>query len=155
MGILAIFSGVLVALVGAWIVTRLVGMMSGERPDSLLSTWWEIFSKMGRSPASYAEPLPEALTRRKFSVGDSVRVLLLPLDAERSMPDERRELYRRCAGKIFRVEGIDQFGSLELHVLDDGSQSPDRYHHILFLDQQYAERAIASDWTDGQKTPTS
>lgn len=142
MQILAIVAGILVTLVGAWIVTRLVGMMSGERPDSVLSTWWDIFSNMGRSPASYAEPLPEVLTRRKFSAGDSVRVLLLPLDVERSMPEERRELYRKCAGKVLRVEGIDPFGSLELHVLDDGSQSPDRYHHILFLDPQYAESAV-------------
>ena len=42
-------------------------------------------------------------------------------------------------GKVLRVEGIDDFGGLELHVLDDGTQAPDRYHHTVFIEPQYAE----------------
>jgi len=85
--------------------------------------------------------LPDVLKPRKFTVGDRTRVLLISPEMERSMSPERRELFRRCAGRVFRVERIDSFGGLELHVLDDGTQSPDRYHHILYLDPQYAEQA--------------
>ena len=138
---LAIFAGALFALAGAWAVNLFIGLISGERPGGLLSDWWKIFSNIGSSPASYAEPLPDIPLRHKFSVGDKVRVQLIPLELERSMSDERRELFRRCAGKVLRVEGIDEFGALELHILDDGSQSPDYRHHVLFIDPQYAEPA--------------
>jgi len=104
-----------------------------------LAAWWDIFSRLGARPSSYAEPLPEPLTPRKFIVGDRVRVLLLPPDLERTMSNERQELFRRCVGKVLRVEGFDSFGSLELHVLDDGTQSPDRLHHVLFIEPKYLE----------------
>jgi hypothetical protein len=130
----------LVALAIAWAINALVGILSGDDPGSLFSEWWQIFFNMGRSPAAYAERPPEIFGGGKFSVGDKVRVTLLPPDLERSMPDDRRELFRRCAGKVLRVEGVDEFGGIELHVLDDGSQSPDRCHHVLFIEPQYVER---------------
>jgi hypothetical protein len=129
-----------IALVGAWLVNAFIGILTGERPGGLLSDWWDIFSNAGRNPATYAEPLPDFLTAPKFAVGERVRILLLPTDLERSMSPERRELFQRCAGKVVKVEGVDRFGALELHVQDDGSQSPDRPHHVLFIEPQYVER---------------
>jgi hypothetical protein len=139
MGITIILVGALVALLAAWLVNSVVALLSGERPGSLLRTWWDIFSRLGARPSSYAEPLPDVLTPKKFIVGDRVRVLLLPPDLERTMSIERQELFRRCVGKVLRVEGIDSFGSLELHVFDDGNQSPDHHHHILFIEPKYVE----------------
>jgi hypothetical protein len=139
MGITIILVGALVALIAAWLVYSLVGLLSGERSGSLLSIWWDIFSRLGARPSSYAEPLPEPFTPRKFIVGDRVRVLLLPPDLERTMSIERQELFRRCVGKVLRVEGVDAFGALELHVLDDGTQSPDRFRHVLFVEPKYVE----------------
>jgi hypothetical protein len=55
------------------------------------------------------------------------------------MPIDTQKLLRRCAGKLLRVQGIDEFGALELHVLDDGSQAPGPNHHIIYLEPQYAE----------------
>lgn len=129
-----------IALAAAWGINAFIGLLTGERPGGLLSDWWDIFSNAGRNPATYAEPLPESLTAAKFAVGERVRVQLLPIELERSMSPERRALFQRCAGKILRVESIDSFGSLELHVLDDGSQSPDSRHHVLFVEPQYVER---------------
>ena len=139
MGIGFLLIAAVVTLAAAWFVNSLVGLLSGDNPGSLLSEWWSIFSRMGRSPISYAERTPGLFGSRKFAVGDKVRMQLLPLDVERGLPDDRKELLRKCAGKVLRVEGIDQFGGLELHVLDDGTQSPDNYHHIIFVEPQYVE----------------
>jgi hypothetical protein len=38
-----------------------------------------------------------------------------------------------------RVEAVDGLGVLELHVFDDGTQSPDRYHHVLYVESKYVE----------------
>lgn len=139
MGFSIILIGAVVALIAAWAINAFVGMLGGEQRDSVFSTWWNIFSNMGRSPAAYAEPLPEAATARKFAVGDRVRLQMLPPEMERSMPEDRWKLFQRCTGKVLRVEGIDEFGGVELHVLDDGTQSPDRSHHVLFIEAQYLD----------------
>ena len=130
----------MIALAAAWGINAFIGFLTGERPGGMLSDWWDIFSKAGRSPSVCTEPVPEILTAPRFAVGERVRVRLLPIELERFMSPERRELFQRCAGQILRVEAIDSYGSLELHVLDDGSQSPDRHHHILFIEPQHVER---------------
>jgi hypothetical protein len=93
---------------------------------------------MGSRPSSYAEPLPDFVNRR-FNVGDKIRMVQVPLEMERSISRERQELLQRCVGKVLRVESIDEFGGLGLHVLDDGTQAPDRYHHIVYIEPKYAE----------------
>jgi hypothetical protein len=130
-----------VTFLAAWIVNSFVGLLSGERPDGLFSDWLNFFFRMGRGPVASADTsLPDFMTRR-FKAGDQVRVMLLPLEVERTMPEDRRALFRRCAGKVLRVESVDEFGGLELHFLDDGTQSPDRYHHVLFVEPQWVEPA--------------
>jgi hypothetical protein len=136
-----ILAGAAIALIAAWAVNTLVSILSGGESDGVFNNWWGIFSKMWRNPVAYAEPLPDALRPRKFAVGDQVRVQMIPPELERSLPEERREALRRCAGRVLRVEGIDEFGGIELHVLDDGTQSPDRNHHIFFIGPQYLEPA--------------
>lgn len=130
----------LVALTLAWLAKSLVSLLSGGESDSLFSIWFDIFSKSGGRQIDYADPLPDVLTAPRFAVGDRIRVLLLPFDEEQSLSNERRELFQKCAGKVLRVEGIDGFGALELHVLDDGTQSPDRFHNVVYLDPKYAEQ---------------
>jgi hypothetical protein len=144
MGITIILVGALVALIAAWFVNSLVSLLSGERPGDLLRTWWDIFSHLGKRSSVYVEPVPEVLIPKRFVVGDQVRVLFIPPEVERFMSDDRRELFRRCVGKVLRVEGYDSFGALELHVLDDGTQSPDHLHHVLFIEPKYVERAAVS-----------
>src|SRR5260221_242899 len=104
-----IIAASLVALICAWLVNFIVGLFCGERPGGTGSLWWDIFSKMGRSPSSYAEPLPDFLKPRKFKIGDRIRVLQVPMEVERSTPVEQRGLLRRCVGKVLRVESIDEF----------------------------------------------
>ncbi len=58
-----------------------------------------------------------------FKIGDKVRVLRVPPSVERDMPEETRELFRRCVGQVLRIDGFGEYGRLELNVLDDGSQS--------------------------------
>jgi hypothetical protein len=52
MGLPIILVGALVALIAAWFVNSIVALLSGERPSSLLRTWWDIFSRLveGRVP---------------------------------------------------------------------------------------------------------
>lgn len=143
-GLLALILGAVIALICAWLVNSVVGFLSGERLGGLGSTWWDIFSKMGSRPSSYAEPLPDFLQPRSVAVGERIRVLQVPFEVERSMPMETRELFQRCVGKVLRVENIDEFGGLEVHVLNDGTQAPDRYHHIVYIEPKYAE-VVAND----------
>jgi hypothetical protein len=140
-GLVLIIAGVVIALVFAWLVNSVVRLLSGDDPGSIWSTWWDIFSRMGKSQSSYTEPLPESLQPRRFGVGDRIRIFRVPLNADHSVSKERQDLLQRCVGKTLRVEGLDEFGALELHVLDDGNQALDRHHHIVFVEPQYAERA--------------
>jgi hypothetical protein len=140
-GFVILIVGAVVALIGALFVNSIVGLLSGDRPDSLGETWRDIFSNMWRRESSYAEPLPELLQPRRFGVGDRIRIFRVPLNADHSVSPERQELLQRCVGKVLRVEGIDAFGALELHVRDDGSQATDRCHHIVLIEPEYVERA--------------
>jgi hypothetical protein len=142
MGLLALILGAAFALMAAWLVNCFIGSLSGDRTGSVGSTWWDIFSKMWSRQSSYAEPLPDLLKPRKFGVGDRIRILRVPSNAAHSVSPERQELLQRCVGKVLCVEKVDEFGALELHVLDDGTQSPDRYHHIVLVEPQYVERAV-------------
>lgn len=60
---------------------------------------------------------------RPIKTGDKVRVLKVPPSMEKEMPAETRRLFRRCVGKVLRVDGFGRCGFLELNVLDDGSQA--------------------------------
>jgi hypothetical protein len=109
-GFVILIVGAVVALIGALFVNSIVGLLSGDRPDSLGGTWRDIFSNMWRRESSYAEPLPELLQPRRFGVGDRIRIFRVPLNADHSVSPERQELLQRCVGKVLRVEGIDAFG---------------------------------------------
>ena len=141
MGLGFILICALVTLAIAWAINAFMGAISGEQTGGLLSTWWDMLGNLARRPTAYADPLPEGLRPKRFHAGDYVRIPLLPLELERELTEERRQLFRRRVGKILRVESVDEFGVIELHVLDDGSQSPDPLHHVLFLEPQYAEPA--------------
>jgi hypothetical protein len=41
------------------------------------------------------------------------------------LPATSQKLFARCVGQELVVQDIDQYGELELHVLDDGSQATD------------------------------
>jgi hypothetical protein len=140
-GLLPIVVGALIALICAWLVNSIIRLMSGYDPGSVTRTWWDIFSKMGSRPAAYAEPLPELLQPRRFAVGDKIRILRVPLNADHSVSPERQELLQRCVGRVLRVDAINDFGALELHVRDDGTQASNRTHHIVLVEPEYAEPA--------------
>jgi hypothetical protein len=76
---------------------------------------------------------------QKVKTGDRIRVLQAPPDMEPSMPKETRTLIQRCVGKVLRVEGIADFGGLELLVLEDGTQAPDHCHHTIFIEPEHVE----------------
>jgi hypothetical protein len=138
-GWLPLILGAVAALICAWLVRSVIKSWSGYESGSLGSTWWDFFSKMGNRSSSCAEPPPDLLRPPRFGVGDKIRIFRVPLNADHAVSPERQELLQRCVGKVLRVERIDAFGALELHVLDDGTQAPDRYHHIVLIEPQYAE----------------
>lgn len=137
--LLPLILGAAIVLVCAWLVNSVIRLLSGDDPGSIRTTWWDIFSKMGSRQSSYAEPLPDLLGPPRFRVGDRIRVFRVPLNADHSVSPERQALLERCVGNVLRVEKVDEFGSLELYVLDDGTQAPDSHHHIVFVESQYAE----------------
>ena len=126
-------AAVVIALICAWVVNSVTGLLSGHRAGSLWSAWWEIFSKLGSRGTSHAEPMPELLQPRKFFVGDKVRMVRVPSNADHAVSPERQKLLEKCAGRVFRVEGIDAFGALELHVQDDGTPASDTSYRVVFI----------------------
>lgn len=139
MDYLPLVAGIVITLICAWLVHSVIRSWSGYEPGSILSVWWDFFSKMGGRGVSYAEPLPDLLKPGRFSVGDNVRVVCVPLNADHSVSPERQLLLERCIGKVLRVERIDEFGALELHVLRDGTQAPDRFYKVVLVEPQYVE----------------
>ena len=52
--------------------------------------------------------------KRAFRVGDVVRVAAIPPDLDDSAGIGTPEVFRRAVGRTFRVEGIGEYGHLEL-----------------------------------------
>jgi hypothetical protein len=67
---------------------------------------------------------------RPIRIGDKVRVLKVPPSVAKEMPAETRRIFRRCVGKVLRVDGFGRYGHLELNVNDDGSQATPTAHTI-------------------------
>ena len=76
-----------------------------------------------------------------FKVGDRVRIVRAPLSVGQEIPEETVELFRRCVGHIFRVDGFDENGHLELNVADEGSQAPDDALHTIWIEPEFVEIA--------------
>ena len=79
------------------------------------------------------------MTLPSFKVGDRVRITRVPPSVEREMPSETVELFRRCIGQVFRVDGFGEYGHLELNVSDDGSQAPDDSKHTIWIEPEFVE----------------
>jgi hypothetical protein len=58
------------------------------------------------------------------------------------MPAETVELFRRCVGQTFRVDGLGEYGHLELNVCDDGSQAPDYSKHTIWIESAFVESVL-------------
>ncbi|MCX6900697.1 MAG: hypothetical protein NT105_18610 [Verrucomicrobia bacterium] len=76
---------------------------------------------------------------KPIKIGDKVRVLRIPPSVEKKWPEETRQIFRRCVGKILRVDGFGKVGHLELNVKDDGSQSPDYCAHTIWIEPEFVE----------------
>ena len=134
-----LIAAVIIALVCAWLVNFVTGLLSGHRAGSLWSAWWEIFSKLGSRGTAHAEPMPELLQPRKFFVGDEVRMVRVPSNADHAVSPERQKLLEKCVGRVHRVEGIDAFGALELHVQDDGTPASHGSYRVVFISPECVE----------------
>ena len=62
------------------------------------------------------------------------------------MPEETRQIFQRCVGQILRVDGFDDYGHLELNVMDDGSQcaagetkTADHCFHRIWIEPEFVE----------------
>ncbi len=74
-----------------------------------------------------------------LKVGDRVRIVRAPPSVGREIPAETLELFKRCVGHIFRVDGFDEYGHLELNVADEGSQAPDYSTHTIWIEPEFVE----------------
>ena len=68
-----------------------------------------------------------------------MRVLRVPPSVDEQMPEETRQIFRRCVGQILRIDGFDDYGHLELNVMDDGSQAPDHCDHSIWIELEFVE----------------
>ena len=55
------------------------------------------------------------MKKRKFRVGDRVRLNTLPPNIE-TMPHETQQVFKLSIGKVFKVEGFGRYGHVELQV---------------------------------------
>ena len=57
-------------------------------------------------------------------IGDKVRVIAVPpyLYSDDPVAQETAEFFERCLGKVFRVEGFDNLGQLELWTTGKGNR---------------------------------
>ncbi len=72
-------------------------------------------------------------------VGDRVRITAIPPDVPQYMPEETREVFRRCLGKVFTVRDIDQHGRLELWVKNGRDRKRIGRADIIWIEPEYAE----------------
>ena len=82
-----------------------------------------------------------------LQVGDTVRVLRVPPEVDRLMPEETREIFRRCVGQVLCIDSFDDYGHLELNVLDDGSQAPNGCHHTIWIEPECVEGPLTASRT--------
>ena len=65
------------------------------------------------------------MEKRQFRVGDKVKVIGIPkLCISRELEDElgTEKLFKKMVGKVYTVQGFDEYGHVELH--------PTRLNHI-------------------------
>jgi hypothetical protein len=72
-----------------------------------------------------------------FKLGDKIRILQVPPMVEQKMPPDVVELFRRCVGPVFRIDGIDERGHPELNVAADGAQAPDYCQHTIWIEPEF------------------
>lgn len=76
-----------------------------------------------------------------YQVGDKVRVMQVPpyLYTNNPANTETAEFFERCLGKVFPVEGFDEYGQLELWATDKGNSRPGRNSHVVWIEPEYVE----------------
>jgi len=82
------------------------------------------------------------IERPEFKIGQQIRIVSLP-DLSDLQPDTKdlptRSLFAKCVGKVLRIDGFNQYGELELHVLDNGTQDPGCCHHTIWIEPECVE----------------
>jgi hypothetical protein len=65
------------------------------------------------------------MRKRQFRVGDKVKVIGMPkISISQELEDElgTEKLFKRMVGKVYTVQGFDEYGHVELH--------PKRLNHV-------------------------
>ena len=80
-----------------------------------------------------------------YQVGDKVRVITVPSSLYRDDPVDRETatFFELCLGKVFRVEGFDENGQLELWTTEKGNprKAPRGMNtHWIWIEPEYVER---------------
>jgi hypothetical protein len=70
------------------------------------------------------------------SVGDRVRILVIPPDIAR-MPQETQAVFARCLGRVLTVRDIDQWRHLELWVKDGRDRKRIAGADISWIEPEY------------------
>ena len=82
------------------------------------------------------------MTVPTFKIGDKVRVLRVPPSVELEMPAETVELFRRCVGQAFCIDGFDEYGHLKLSIADNVSQVPVFSKDTIWIEPEFVESVL-------------
>ena len=80
------------------------------------------------------KPKPE------FKVGDLIRVVKIPSDLHDAAGIGTPEVFRRTLGKIFRVEGLDKYGHLELVVAERKASKNTYSSDTIWIEPEFVEK---------------
>jgi hypothetical protein len=77
---------------------------------------------------------------RQISVGDTVRVIAVPPDLHDSAGIGTLEVFASAVGKTFRVEGIGEYGHLEL-LVDRAGTATSRSSDTIWIEPEFVTAA--------------
>ncbi len=97
-----------------------------------------------------------------YAVGDKVRMVRVTPSLYRDDPIDREvaAFFELCLGKVFRVEGFDEYGQLELWTTAKGNARKryDRNNHVIWVEPDDVEpysKNLCMKSPDGPLTPNN
>jgi hypothetical protein len=75
-----------------------------------------------------------------FKVGDLIRVVKIPSDLHDAAGIGTPEVFQRVLGKTFRVEGLGEYGHLELVVAEHKASQDTYTSDTIWIEPEFVEK---------------
>lgn len=75
----------------------------------------------------------------QLKVGDRVRMIMVPpqVEQDQSRFPETFAIFHKAVGRTYRVRGYDEYGQVELWLLDDGSEDNRGVKHSVWVEPDF------------------